>query len=110
MYVCVYRYGWRQRYHPKNFRPSYLMVLPEHPHSKHYLRNIVRAAYTLRKGYGTTHIGIVELTDNNHPNLTDRQKADNAGFFKMYVCPTFPCIRLCFCLPWATRCYFLCLC
>eukprot|EP00750_Incisomonas_marina_P031825 INCI8319.1.p1 GENE.INCI8319.1~~INCI8319.1.p1 ORF type:complete len:1365 (+),score=193.96 INCI8319.1:715-4809(+) len=70
------------KYHPKNFRPSYLMIFPEHPKKK--TRNITRVAYTLRKGFGTTHIGVVNVTDDMHQDLLARQQQDNAGFFKMF--------------------------
>ena len=72
----------RSKYHPKIFRPSYLIILPEHPSPHH--RNIARVAYTLRKGYGTTHIGIVNVTDTPHQDLFARQLLDNAGFYKLY--------------------------
>ena len=69
------------KYHPKNFRPSYLMVFPDHPDNH---RNVVRFAYTLRKGFGTTHIGVVNITEDVHQDLFARRNLDNSGFFKMF--------------------------
>ena len=80
----------RSKFHPKTFRPSYLMVFDAHPSKNTRSRNLARVAYTLRKGYGTTHVGIVKL----HPKggLYGTRDSDKeirtlrhtAAFYKMY--------------------------